>query len=404
MDNKKKILFYSATAPTVMLSKIAKVFQEYGYYTILYTMCENDKIDYDFYNKTFDKIVSSNFQFFRPSIKSVPYLMLRGPYFLRFLLYMKFSKPYAVIGVCGNNWQLRIVHKYLLKKIPFIYFPYDILSHFYKSKEEALKAGVKDFEIESEKYCFENSDLIMHKGAPYELKYVEGRIFDKINFSPDINFQPYCSDDYKIPLNKNKLSKKDNELHIVYTGFLANNPESKKIFLDYFESLLKQKIHLHIYTLVSHIPKEDEKKYIDDFFSSIINEKYLHIHEALDAKNLITEISKYDFSIWLSYETNLNNVEQVYGSGNKISTYLEAGLPILYNEKSVYLGKLLDKYGIGIRFTSKNLKTIKKRLKKLDYIKFENNILKSRDKFDMNYNFPRLEKMIKKVVEIKNKK
>ena len=69
--------------------------------------------------------------------------------------------------------------------------------------EEALKKGLKKFEINSEKFCFEKADGIIHKGAPDELKFLEGRIFEKINFAPlQLTFHPYCSKEFMIPFNK----------------------------------------------------------------------------------------------------------------------------------------------------------------------------------------------------------
>ena len=93
-----------------------------------------------------------------------------------------------------------------------IYFPYDIRANEYATKEIAKKVrGIPNFEIKAERFCFENADGIMHKGAPNELKYLNGRMLgDNLKICPlDISFLPYCSKEFIIPINKNKLSKKD---------------------------------------------------------------------------------------------------------------------------------------------------------------------------------------------------
>lgn len=402
---KKQIVFYSATIPTVLHYKMGVLLRKRGYETVLFTICDKDRLDYNFYSKAFDKIICSNFQFTKPSLKKSKYFLKRSPEFIKFLISLKFIKPYAVIGIAGNNWQLKLVHKYFLKKYPFIYFPYDILSHFFTSKEKALEAGTLLFEIEAEKYLFENSDGIMHKGAPEELESVKGRIFKNINLAPlHLSFMPYCSKDFNVPINKNKISKKDKEFHIVYTGFISNNAEHRAKIIQYYKDLMKQKIHLHIYLIVPHISKEEEQKYIQDLLAPVINNKYLHLHEPLDPVSLIPEISKYDFALWQSYETNPENLEPKYAAGNKISTYLEAGLPIIYNINSIFLHKILSEYKIPVSFTEENIKNIKIRLEKLNYNKLANLVVKAREDFDMDKNLPRLEEFIKKVVSYKKNK
>jgi hypothetical protein len=208
-EEKKRIVFYSATTPTVLIYRIGKLLRKNNYETILFTMCHKEQFDWDFYSQSFDKIICSNFQFFKPKLKKLPYLISKTPGFLKFLMELKKINPNIVIGMAGNNWQLKLAHKYFFKKYPFVYFPYDILSHFFSSREEALKSEIapRVAEMEAEKYLFENSDGIIHKGAPDELEPLNGRIHEKIEFCPlQLNFQPYCSKEDVIPINKNKLS------------------------------------------------------------------------------------------------------------------------------------------------------------------------------------------------------
>lgn len=62
-------------------------------------------------------------------------------------------------------------------------------------------------------------------------------------------------------------------------------------------------MHMHIYTFVSHLPKNEEEKYLKNYFDEIKDNPYFHLHAPLGPKELIPEISKYDFGLWLSYET-----------------------------------------------------------------------------------------------------
>ena len=397
-ENKKQIVFYCASHPFEVIYKIARIFRKKGYETILFTMCEKDRFDYEFYSEAFDKVICSNFQFFKPSLRSIPYILKRGASLIKFLISVKLIKPYVVIGVSGNNWQLRLVHKYFLRKYPFIYFPYDIISHSYNSIEEALEKGTKKFEIEAEKYCFENAEGVMHKGDPNELKFVEGRIHKKLKVQElQLSFLPYCSKEFTVPLNNHKLSQKDKELHLVYVGGFRHDYKSKKKAEDIVNNIQKQKINVHIYTKEAHLSEKNEKKHIQNFFSPFIKKKYFHLHKALDPKELIPEISKYDFGFWINHA--MENLESKFATGNKIASYFEAGLPFIYDDQLLFVDKLMKSYGlVGLSFNEKNVIMLKKRLRKLNYKKILKKVQKARIDFGIDKNFPRLERFIEKVV------
>jgi hypothetical protein len=306
---------------------------------------------------------------------------------------MKLIQPYAVIGISGNNWQLKLIREHFFKKEPFIYFPYDILSHY-------VHPNIKppSFEIEAEKYCFENSDGIIHKGAPEELNFIEGELHKEIDMQKQqLNFLPYCSDEFSVSINENKLSDKDKEIHIVYIGFLFNDEKSVQKFTQCFNEIMNQKIHIHIYTEVTHIPKKQEQEYIKNFFESFKSNKYFHLHQALGPKEIVSEISQYDFGFWPIQDCPV--IEAKFSTGNKLSTYLEAGLPIIYGKMLSFIDILTKKYNLNISFNEKDIKSLKKRIEKLDCSQLTESIEKMRKDFDMDKNFPRLEKFVKKVVE-----
>ncbi len=403
MKDKREILFYCASTPTIMIYKIAKILKKNRYSPILFTMCEKDLFDYKFYKGAFNKIICSNFQFSKENLKSIPYFLERIFSLLKFIIQLKSSKPYVMIGTLGGNWQLKLVHKYFLKKYPFIYFPYDIISHFFYSREEALKT-TKSFEIEAERYCFENCDGILHKGAPEELYPLKGRIFKNLNLTNlNLNFLPYCSKEF-IVSNKHKLSQKDKALHFVYIGGFPNEP----IFLEKLHFFIKktilQKIHLHFYTLIDHIKRKNEKDYISQLYFPFYNNSYFHLHQSLGPKEIISEISKYDYGFFLSYKRNLGDIERAFTLGNKVSSFFEAGLPIVYDSSFTFIDKLLSSYGLGISFNDKNIMHLKKHLKKLNYTSLVKRVEKARKDFDIEKNFPRLESFIEAVIAKKKNK
>jgi len=61
-ESKKRIVFFCASSPSVMLYKIGRVLKQNRYDLILFAMCEKDRFDMDFYREAFDKIVCSDFQ------------------------------------------------------------------------------------------------------------------------------------------------------------------------------------------------------------------------------------------------------------------------------------------------------------------------------------------------------
>jgi len=373
-----------------MICKIAKIFREKGYETILVTMSEKDRFDFDFYSDAFDRIICSNFQFFKLSLGTIPYILKRGLSFIKFLISMKLLKPYVIIGVTGANWQLKFFHKFFFKKFPFIYFPYDIISHLHGSEKLALEV-TKKFEIKAERYCFENADGIMHKGAPYELNYLNGRIHKNINITKkQLNFLPYCSGEFMVPVNRDKLSKKDKSFHMVYIGGFPA-PE--------FKSILNQGIHIHVYFTFKHVSEKQEGNYIDMVFKEVKDDKFFHVHHPLNPKKLIPEISKYDFGFWTAKSSSKDYIEPAFATGNKLASYLEAGIPFVCNEELAFVNDLMKKYNISLSFNKENLKSLKKRLQKIDWKKVEKNIIIARKELSMEKNFPRLENFIKEIAE-----
>lgn len=398
-NSKKRIVFFfGGELPSVMAYKMADLFKKNNYETILFTMSNRERFDEKFFKESFDKIICSNFQFYKPSIETFFYTLRRSLGLIRFLNNIKKVNPHVII-YSGNNWQIKIAHKYFFKNCPSIYFPYDINSLLYDNKEDPLKNGQQLFDINSEKYNFENFNGIMHKGDPDELNHINGRIFDKIDTnSHQITFHPYCLSDFKIPLNKEKLSNKDGEFHIVHIGSLFFGKPFKKMQI-FVEEIIKQKIHIHFYFCNRDISKKREKELIREAFGNSADSSYFHLHDELNSKEIIREISKYDFGINISYTHEPEEIINIYGSSNRISSFMEAGIPIIIDDDAKFMAKIINDYKIGIVINEENFKNLRKKIKKLDYKKLEENILKAREKYDMENHFNRIEDFINKVIE-----
>ena len=69
-----------------------------------------------------------------------------------------------------------------------------------------------------------------------------------------------------------------------------------------------------------------------------------------------------------------------------------------YSKESLYIDELMKQYYLEELGFWKNFKGLRKRLKKLNYKKIEKKTINAREDFDMDKNFPRLERFIRAVV------
>ena len=398
MKKKKQIVFLESFS-TVFFYKISKLFREKGYETVLLRLL-GQKSDKEFYDESFDRII--DFRLDLSGLRKIKHALSA------FLSILKL-KPYVIIGRATPSAPVALIRR-LFRKTPLIYFPYDIRVQSFKNAKTAKEVrGLSDFEINSERYCFENSEGVMHKGAENELDHINGRMLgNNIKLPKNIlHFMPYCSDEFIVPLNKNKLSKKDKEIHTAYVA--SAGAAQKEIFTGIFSQvrdLLESNIHVHVFICSNRDLEKVKDEFLEEYknFSSI---KYLHIHNSLNPKSLIREISKYDYGVWPPFDPIANDydTECKFATGNKLSTYLEAGLPFLYASKLEFADSLMKKYNLALSVDphdKNNSKTMDQELKNIDYKELEKNVVLMRNDFNMEKNFHKLEEFIKKVVASKH--
>jgi len=401
-DNLKQIVFIE-TDPVDNLAKFAKVLREKEYETI--SLClMRASLKQEFIEEAYNKIISLNFKFFKINFKNLPkmafYSLKKSKDLIKAYLAIRKLNPHIIITRSNPNL-LCALSKILFRKYPVIYYPYDIRSDVYEDLESMKKEGVKLYEIKCERYCFENSDGILHKGEENELNELNEKIIGKnIKIkAPIFHILPYCMNELIVPINKDKLSNKDNEIHFVYAGVIFDDKRGQSFF-ESIEEILKQKIHLHIYMKHGHISKEEWEKLIGYKYEKFKSNKYYHFHEEMDQRSLTKEISKYDYAVWLGRYGEPTKSESK-GMGNKFSTYLEAGLPAISFRSYKYITELGEKYGTGIGITFDQIKDLRNILKKLDYNKMIKNIEKTRLELEIRKHIPRLEKFFEEVIKYK---
>ena len=395
----KQIIFVESS-PTDMLMKIALTLRKRGYNPILISLIGKDNIQ--FTKKAYSKRIFLGFNFVKINFKNIPlityYSLKNSLNLIKATISILKLKPYVVIGRANPNW-LCVIAKFIFKKYPFIYFPYDIRSFVYKDYEEAINSGVPEFEIKSERYCFQNVDGIMHKGHEEELTWLDEKVLgEKIKITcPVINIRPYCLPEFTVPINSNKLSKRDREINFVNVGVISNHDS----YINSINAIINQKIHFHIYGKIANLTESRTYKILhDDKYKNIINNKYFHMHPQVEQEKLTKEISQYDYGFWPGwYDTETKN--NWTATGNKLSSFLEAGLPFFYFDNHKAIDNLMKKYNLDLKISFDEIKTMKKRLEALNYKELIKNVEKARKDLDIMKNIPKLEKFFEEVREFK---
>lgn len=170
--------------------------------------------------------------------------------------------------------------------------------------------------------------------TPYQLE--EARKLYGVN-GKSLVFHNYCSTSDLPKRLLSKLSRKDGRVHIVYEGGVGGS--AHRDFSDLFIELAAKEIDIHIYPAV--FSQEQGQ-----FFS-----QYSHIHynRPISPKNLIEQMSQYDFGI-IPFNLKKGNVRFLNSTiANKLFEYLAAGLPVLASDLKSYRD-YFAKYPVGMTF------------------------------------------------------
>lgn len=339
----------------------------------------------DEYNDLFDKQIYLIKK--QEKNKSKITKVLRLPKFI--LSLRKIKKGSIIIGISEPNWFVTLNFILLKNRSKSrIYFPYDIT--YFRKKDYK---NTKWYEKISEKYNYHHCDGIIHKGPEEELNWLPEKF--KATEIPSIQFLPYCNDDLMINIDEKnlekKLSKKEGGIHLVYVGRAVHNSPYRFSDIEIFKKIVDQKLYLHLYAINHDIIAEDPE------YKELMKNKYFRLHEPIYGAELQKELSKYDWGSNI-FHTNFEKMKKEWAAtayGNKISTYLEAGIPSIANEEMKFSADIIKQNKFGI--TIKNINELSKKLKNVDYKKIIKEIKKNRDKFTLTNNLDRLIEFIEKI-------
>jgi hypothetical protein len=296
---------------------------------------------------------------------------------LIFRLIIERLKGYPfVLGKAGPNWPTYLLFK-IFHSSKKIYFPYDIFLFLWKDQSIRPWTG-RMFE----KSNLKNADFILHKGPENqfdfvrrdEVKRIKGKLIQFIS----------CFDDWIVPINKNKTK----EPSLVYIGICPDKEISNKYsFSDLFKKISDSGVNLHVYSM----------KNVENQGFIRINRKNIFYHDPIPNKILNKEISKYHYGVCLGF-FNRNLVDDRFLKttlGNKVISYLEAGIPIIVNDETEFSAELVRKYNCGIVISENDLPNLNKIIKKQKYSELLRGVKMARENMLMS-------KDMKKMIQILN--
>lgn len=271
-------------------------------------------------------------------------------------------------------------------KIPYIYEPYDF---FYDSTNAST--------IKEQIIIMDNATKIISRYDRNVLHTYEkhGYYVEEKNV---LEFFDYCTED-NFTHNSIKSS-----LSIIHAGYISalNKPKKSHAYSQFDTvalSLSKQKISFDFYT---SLWSDDFKTVKETYCDTIKQAKgYFTIHQSLSQPLLQKSISSYMYGSYLTdtKEYQQDSATTAYPIGNKVFTYLEAGLPIIVTNNSPAVATLVKKYNIGICIDA--IDTLTQELETVNYSTLVKNVLKHREKaLNIQVQIPKLINVLKEIANV----
>lgn len=372
MKMKRKIesILFTHIKPEIWHYKISKALKKKGIKTSAFYL---KKCDREFYGQAFDEIICLELPNMKAKTVFIEFFKSPGR-FAKFFYKLFTAKSDISITEAPPNYLAAFFLWVLKGKTKRVLFPYDIFSA--RVKDTTLLTGKQTL---GEKYSFKNADAIMYKEGPGVLGLLPNdyEADKKPNF-----FMPMYSikEWFAKPKKKEKLSKADGEIHIVNpSAFFGGESVIYNSMIPYITEIIKQKIHLHFY-VSGDLKAVEEKGQKEVALNNPELIKYFHIHKFVAPEKLAEEISKYDLGLYLTHYTDLANPNfPQYTSGNKISSYMEAGIPFVVKEENKLNSDMAKKHGIGV--VVEDTKNMKDALDRFDLKKAEKKVLEFREKY-----------------------
>ena len=260
---------------------------------------------------------------------------------------LKEVKPYLIHvqgSMLGSDF-LCMVAK-LLSSSKIIFEFYDVPSLCVSKEDSVVGWGEKNTELGffAEQYACENANGII-LGYSHEAVDILKKRYDIK--APILEFHTYICNEFISSEKTIKYSQEDGKIHLVYGGNVAPSNLPKKIFADVqfhelIKEITKQGIYFDIYT-TPHVSPLKFEQFYSDYIAIFRENSLFRFKEGIFPNEAAGEFSRYDFGMmvyFLNQGTFLSEANNTRLPG-KFFLYLEASLPILINEESRYVAKLV---------------------------------------------------------------
>jgi len=202
-------------------------------------------------------------------------------------------------------------------------------------------------------------------------------IWEKYGSKRDIVFYNYMSESMMPNSFKEKLSKKDGDVHIVYEGSLSSFIGDHYDLAEIFEGIASHQLHIHIYAANPNL----------DYKNLAEKNSFIHYHGHLDPRQLFEEITKYDFG-WAGFNDAKNKPHIDVALPNKTMEYFSCGLPTLSFPHKAQKS-FIQKHGVGI--VIEDLENLPEKLSDKNLLKnIRENIMRKRLQFTFEKNVDKI--------------
>ena len=277
------------------------------------------------------------------------------------------------------------------KKFPVVVEYWDVKELLFENPSELYQE--QNQQQAEEVYCkmlFCSSDGIIIKDSPE----VMSALIAKYDYEPKwIHFPAYVSLASIRTSKKKEPQKLPETYRIVYAGNLQNDP--------------RKHAYYHHATILEAVRKVTALGISFDIFNASDNDgggydQYLRLssenplffyHFAVTPEELSRRLPDYHFG-WFCFDYHSRAVESKFfietTFGSKISTYIEAGLPVLVSPEQRFLKDFIEKHGIGVGLAFAELGNLKRILDGLDYRGLCSRVATFRKHWSMENNIERL--------------
>jgi len=276
------------------------------------------------------------------------------------------SKPDLYHVYCDvNNHYPYIVAKNT--NIPLIYDANDL---------ESLYCGIdklNNIQRLREQIAMENASGICSKFPKSIYNYFINYGYDIT--APITEYLDYCIPDFCI--DRNLIP--DAGTHLVYTGVTVSKdkPKSTHGNNQHYDNIKKivgsGNIHFHLYAspwLGTPHEYHELSKQLNNF----------HVHEGLPQKELHQEIGKYHYGVSIHNFTGTTKLPdfEITSIGNKLSNYLEAGLPVIVSENLQWNSQIVTDLEVGFTVALSDLSKLHEIIDAQDIQKLRENVRRVR--------------------------